>query len=120
MSETLRAARVPELEAVPGLVHGFERRAAAAGESRDEARRRVEAALRGAGRLHLLRQVHGCALVEAPWEGRPEADAALAREPGLLLGIETADCLPVLVVDPEGRRVAAAHAGWRGTVAQVA
>jgi len=80
----------------------------------------VEGALAGAGRLLLLKQVHGRALVQAPWEGRPEADAALALTPGLLLGIETADCLPVLVVDPGRRRVAAAHAGWRGTAAQVA
>ena len=120
MSETLRAARVPELDALPGLVHGFERRSAPPGETRDQARRRVEGALAGAGRLLLLKQVHGCALVQAPWEGRPPADAALALTPGLLLGIETADCLPVLVVDPGRRRVAAAHAGWRGTVAQVA
>jgi len=120
MSETLRAARVPELESVPGLVHGFERRGPRAGESREEARARVEHALEGAGRLLLLKQVHGRALVRAPWEGRPEADAALAPEPGFVLGIETADCLPVLVVDRGRRAVAAAHAGWRGTVAQVA
>jgi polyphenol oxidase len=120
MSVTLRAAQVPELAAVPGLVHGFERRSAASGESREEARRRVEQALQGAGRLLLLKQVHGRTVVQAPWEGRPEADAALAPEPGLVLGIETADCLPVLVVDPQRRAVAAAHAGWRGTVAQVA
>jgi YfiH family protein len=76
----------------------------------------VERALGGRGRLLLLKQVHGCALARAPWEGRPEADAALATEPGVLLGIETADCLPVLLVDPQRRAVAAAHAGWRGTV----
>lgn len=117
---TLRAARVPELSSVAGLVHGFERRGADASESREDARRRVEQALAGAGRLLLLRQVHGRTLVQAPWEGRPEADAAVAAAPGVVLGIETADCLPVLVVDPGRRTVAAAHAGWRGTAAQVA
>jgi purine-nucleoside/S-methyl-5'-thioadenosine phosphorylase / adenosine deaminase len=63
--------------------------------------------------------VHGAEVKAAPWEGRPSADAAVADQPGLLLGIETADCLPVLVVDPRRRAVAAAHAGWRGTAAGV-
>jgi YfiH family protein len=119
MGADLRAGRVDLLERVPGLVHGFERRNGPAGETREEARARVEAALAGAGALLLLKQVHGRAVVEAPWEGRPEADAALSRQPGLLLGIETADCLPVLLVDPTRRVVAAAHAGWRGTAAGV-
>lgn len=120
MSLSLRAAAVPALEAVPGLVHGFEQRLGpAAWEDRDETRRRVAQALAGAGRLQLLKQVHGSRVQAAPWEGRPEADAAVAEEPGIMLGIETADCQPVLLVDPVARRVAAAHAGWRGTVAGV-
>jgi YfiH family protein len=116
MEDLLRAVRVPLLDGVAGLVHGFEQRGGAAGESRDAARARVERALDGRGRLLLLKQVHGCALARAPWEGRPEADAAVSLEPGLVLGIETADCLPVLLVDPRRRVVAAAHAGWRGTL----
>jgi YfiH family protein len=101
-------------------VHGFEQRLGPDGwEEREEGRRRVSTALAGAGRLLLLRQVHGASLHEAPWEGRPEGDAAVARAPGWLLGIETADCLPVLLVDPRRRAVAAAHAGWRGTAAGV-
>jgi YfiH family protein len=116
MEDLLRAVRSPLLDEVPGLVHGFERRRGAPGEARDEARARVEQALGGRGRLLLLKQVHGHAVVRAPWDGRPEADAAVATAPGLMLGIETADCLPVLVVDPRRRAVAAAHAGWRGTV----
>jgi YfiH family protein len=121
VSETLRAARVAALDDVPGLVHGFEQRLGpAGGEERDDTRRRVASALRPAGQLLLLKQVHGAAVRGAPWAGRPEADAAVADSPGLLLGIETADCLPVLVVDPVRRAVAAAHAGWRGTAAGVA
>jgi len=117
---SLEAGRVPALEAVPGLVHGFERRLSGARpESREETRARVSTALQAQGRLHLLKQVHGTTVVQAPFEGLPEADAAVAEAPGLLIGIETADCLPVLVVDPECRRVAAAHAGWRGTAAGV-
>lgn len=116
----IRTVSVPSLAALPGLVHGFERRREGPAESRDETRARVAGALAGRGRLLLLKQVHGVGLVEAPWSGTPEADAALASGPGWLLGIETADCLPLLLVDPRRRAVAAAHAGWRGTAAQVA
>jgi hypothetical protein len=117
----LRAARVAAFEEVPGLVHGFEQRPGTAGwEERDDTRRRVASALARSGELLLLKQVHGARVRRAPWTGRPEADAAVAEAPGLLLGIETADCLPVLVVDPVRHAVAAAHAGWRGTAAGVA
>jgi purine-nucleoside/S-methyl-5'-thioadenosine phosphorylase / adenosine deaminase len=120
MEDLLRAARVPLLDDVPGLVHGFERRLGGGRETHEAARARVERALDGRARLLLLKQVHGCRLVHAPWDGRPEADAAVSTERGLVLGIETADCLPVLVVDARRRAVAAAHAGWRGTAAGVA
>lgn len=116
----LRAATVPALLAVPGLVHGFEQRDGAVRESRAESRSRMTAALARFGRLYLIKQVHGVAVHEAPWSGLPEGDAAVACEAGLLLGIETADCLPILLVDPRRRVVAAAHAGWRGTAAGVA
>jgi YfiH family protein len=117
----LRTATVPALSAIPGLVHGFERRAPADGvETREESHARVSRALHGSGRLLLLKQVHGAAVAEAPWDGMPEADASVATRPGWLLGIQTADCLPLLLVDPRRRLVAAAHAGWRGTAAAVA
>jgi polyphenol oxidase len=48
-----------------------------------------------------------------------EGDGLITNLPGLLLGIGTADCVPVLVVDVEERVVAAFHAGWRGTAAQI-
>ena len=117
----LRMATVPELAAIPGLVHGFElRRLDGGAETREDGRARIAAGLAASGRLLLLKQVHGRVVRPAPWTGRPEADAAVADRPGLLLGIETADCLPVLIVDPRRRAVAAAHAGWRGTAAGVA
>jgi len=120
MGEPLSAATLPALTAVPGLVHGFELRAGrAGGESREQARGRVAAALAPHGRLLFLRQVHGAAVAEAPWATPPEADAAVAAEAGLLLAIETADCLPVLLVDRRRCAVAVAHAGWRGTAAGV-
>lgn len=90
-----------------------------------ENRRRVAAAGGFDGeRLYLARQVHGaaCVLVDGhtPAELREiEADALVATSPGTAVGVLTADCVPILFADDEGR-VAAAHAGWRGTVAGVA
>src|SRR6266702_4136811 len=116
----LRAITAPALDGVPDLVHGFEQRLGLArGEDREESRRRVAHALAARGRLLLLKQVHGAAVTVAPWDGTPEADAAVAVGPRLLLGVETADCLPILIVDPRRRAVAVAHAGWRGTAAGV-
>ncbi len=117
----LRAATLPALAAIPGLVHGFEQRGPGEGSGTGEdARARVARALGDRGRLFLLKQVHGATVLEAPWDGTPEADASVATCPGWLLGIKTADCLPVLIVDPKRCLVAAAHAGWRGTAAGVA
>lgn len=49
----------------------------------------------------------------------PRADAAVTRSPGVVLAIQTADCLPVLLAGYDGSEVAAAHAGWRGLSAGV-
>lgn len=49
-----------------------------------------------------------------------ESDGSMTDVPGVMLGIQTADCVPVLVADVEKRVVAAFHAGWRGTVARIA
>lgn len=122
MSTALRLITLPALEAVPGLVHGFEQRSRPAGaETREATRRRAAAALAPSGRLLLMEQVHGASVAVAPWDGAsPRADASVAAAAGLLLGIETADCLPILLVDFPRRLVAAVHAGWRGTAAGVA
>jgi polyphenol oxidase len=62
-----------------------------------------------------LNQVHGATVVEAgPYAAPPTADAAFARKPKQVCTVQTADCLPVLICDREGTRVAASHAGWRG------
>jgi len=117
----LRTVTVPALSAIPDLAHGFEQRAPGDGNETPEASRaRVARALDGGGRLLLLKQVHGAAVVAAPWDRTPEADVSVATAPGWLLGIQTADCLPVLLVDPRRRHVGAAHAGWRGTAAGAA
>ncbi|MGH7122381.1 MAG: peptidoglycan editing factor PgeF [Acetobacteraceae bacterium] len=67
-----------------------------------------------------LRQVHGRAVqnVTKPWPpGRePTADAIVTNQPGLALGIVTADCAPVLLADIRAGVIGAAHAGWRGAL----
>ena len=67
------------------------------------------------------RQVHSdvCLLVDRVPEEPPASDALLTSTPGLLLAVRTADCLPILIVDPRCRAVAAVHAGWRGTAGAV-
>lgn len=80
-----------------------------------ENRARVAACLPAAPRW--LNQVHGSTVLELGLDAispPPEADAALAREPGQVCAVMTADCLPVLLCDQAGTVVAAAHAGWRG------
>ena len=69
-----------------------------------------------------MNQVHGVAVFDADrpnTDSLPEADAAVTREPGTVLAIMTADCLPVLLCDRRAEVVAVAHAGWRGLAAGV-
>ena len=49
----------------------------------------------------------------------PAADGLATAEPGILLGVRVADCLPILLVDPQERVVAAVHAGWRGALERI-
>ncbi|MBY0505781.1 MAG: peptidoglycan editing factor PgeF [Bryobacteraceae bacterium] len=65
-------------------------------------------------------QVHGSRVVTASEPGsQGDADALVTATPGLYLSVRTADCLPLLMADVRQRRVAAVHAGWRGTVAGI-
>jgi YfiH family protein len=67
-----------------------------------------------------LQQVHGTKLVEADNDGVVRtADACWSDQPGVACTVMTADCLPLLVCDREGTRVAAIHAGWRGLAAGI-
>ena len=68
-----------------------------------------------------LRQVHGVGVrrFDAPATDEPEADASVTSEPGTVLAILTADCMPVLFCADDGREVGGAHAGWRGLAAGV-
>jgi YfiH family protein len=116
MKDALKTASVPSFQKIPGLVHGFERRIGPPGwETREASRARVRATLEDYGRLLFLRQVHGNRIATAPWPEPPEADGGISGEEGVLLAIETADCLPIFLVDPRRRMAAAVHAGWRGT-----
>lgn len=114
-------AEIPEpvrAEALRDLPHGFCGRNPAGEDNRSFAAER-EAVLPGA-ELVLLRQTHSpqAIIVEEPWahDDRPEGDALATRRRGLLLGIVTADCAPILLADVENGVIGAAHAGWRGAL----
>ena len=105
-------------EAVPGLRHGFLGRPACAGADAWE-----PVVARAAGLalpVRTARQVHGARVVDAAaCVARPEADAVVVGEAGVLVGVVTADCVPALLVAPRRRVAAAVHAGWRGAAAGV-
>lgn len=66
-------------------------------------------------------QVHGTEVaVATEATALPQTDGVVTNRPGLVLNILVADCLPILLVDPASRSVGAVHAGWRGTVGQIA
>jgi len=75
------------------------------------------------GQLVTAYQVHSPDVVEVtkPWarEDSPKADAMVTRQRGIVLGILTADCVPVLFADAEAGVVGAAHAGWKGALTGV-
>jgi len=86
-----------------------------------------------------LRQIHSTIIYQAVRGGRgkleyrpsgypapkvarhvlPQGDALITQEPGVLLSVRGADCMPVLLADPRRRAVAAIHAGWRGALAGI-
>lgn len=124
-----------KLLSMPGLAHGFFGRRGGvsagifaslncgpgSGDARDavmENRGRVMEALGGDTRLVTLYQVHSAEAiaVDQPWDigANPRADGMVTRIPGIALGILTADCVPVLMFDPEAMVIGAAHAGWQG------
>ncbi|HLL54681.1 MAG TPA: peptidoglycan editing factor PgeF [Myxococcaceae bacterium] len=76
--------------------------------------------------LHTVSQVHGDRVLrvdEAPPSAvlrtRGEADALWTSREGMAVGVRTADCVPILIADPDGRRVSAVHSGWRGTDSRI-
>ena len=63
--------------------------------------------------IHIIEEIHD------HWNA-PEGDALITRAEGISIAVETADCLPVLIADPDNGAVAAVHSGWRGTLKQIA
>lgn len=126
------------LQALAGIRHGFFSRAGGVSTgiyaglncgrgSNDDGAHVAENRARAAGHLHSAAsdiatpyQVHGANAIvidQLPdFNALPKADAVVTATPGLVVGVVTADCGPVLLADAEARIVAAAHAGWRGAV----
>ena len=136
----LRIVQVPALAKLPWLVHGFSTRSGGvsqlegervlnlgftewdARENVKENRRRLQRAV-GAPHFKMvsLLQFHSDSILHfeaAPTEPS-RGDAAVTKSANLLLAVQTADCVPILLVDPKNRAVAAVHAGWRGTLARI-
>ncbi|HEY5347506.1 MAG TPA: peptidoglycan editing factor PgeF [Rhizomicrobium sp.] len=86
-----------------------------------ENRVRIITALSPGAHLVTLSQVHSAEVitVTTPFEKTPSADAMATATPGIMLGILTADCAPVLFADSEAGVIGAAHAGWKGALAGV-
>ena len=83
-----------------------------------ENRRRAVDAVMPAAQLATVHQVHSPTVVYVdrawPQDDRPHADGMVTDRPGILLGVLTADCAPVLFADPVAGVIGAAHSGWRG------
>lgn len=136
----LRILQADALTRIPWLVHGFSTRPGGVSELRDEKvlnlgfaewdikenvlenRRRFQSTL-GANDFTLiaLKQIHSDVvhLFENPPAESCRGDASATNRPGLLLSVQTADCVPILLVDPQKRAIAAVHAGWRGTLGRI-
>jgi polyphenol oxidase len=136
----LRVLQVDALAKLPWLVHAFSTRSGGVStlngkrvlnlgftewDSRENVkanRKKLQAAV-GAEEMNLapVLQFHSDAiLLFEKASGEPaRGDAAVTNRSGLLLAIQTADCVPILLVDPEHRAIAAVHAGWRGTLARI-
>jgi purine-nucleoside/S-methyl-5'-thioadenosine phosphorylase / adenosine deaminase len=136
----LRILRVSALSKIPWLVHGFSTRPSgvsplkgekvlnlgfAQWDSKEnvlENRRRFLSSLGAGGFTFVtLKQIHSdvVQLFEVPPAETRRGDASTTKLPGLLLAVQTADCVPILLVDPTNRAVAAIHAGWRGTLQRI-
>ncbi|PYT41106.1 MAG: hypothetical protein DMG45_14660 [Acidobacteria bacterium] len=136
----IRILQVPTLTKFSWLIHGFSTKPGGVSDQDGEKvlnlgftewdtkenvlenRRRFQSALDASGlKLVSLKQIHSDVihLFDAAPAQPCQGDASVTSRPGLLLGAQTADCVPILIVDPKKRTVAAVHAGWRGTLARI-
>ncbi|MFZ0278321.1 MAG: peptidoglycan editing factor PgeF [Candidatus Sulfotelmatobacter sp.] len=136
----LNILRAANLAKIPWLVHGFSTRVGGSSraygglalnlgftphDSKTAVERNRAAFSReltaGKWPLVSLRQVHSDTIqfVEAPSKSQLVGDGLITSTPGLLLAIQTADCLPIILVDPKHRVVGVFHAGWRGTLKRI-
>lgn len=99
--------RAPDFDQYDWLEHGFGTR--------------VSDAWPDHSRLAMLRQIHSAVVVTAAGQIGfiGEGDALVANQSGLMVGVRTADCVPILLADTRNRAVAAVHAGWRGTASAI-
>ena len=137
----LQVLQLAPFQKLPWLVHGFSTRPGGVStldgqkvlnlsfmewdqkENVAENRRQFQSAV-GAKDFALvpMKQIHSdlihvfCKPPAHPCKG----DASTTKDPGVLLAVQTADCVPILLVDPKKRAVAAVHAGWHGTLARIA
>ncbi|GAC1626783.1 MAG: peptidoglycan editing factor PgeF [Candidatus Acidiferrum sp.] len=137
----MRVLQAAALNKLPWLLHGFSTRPGGVSliesekvlnlgftdwDTREnvlENRRRFQSAF-SAAKLSLvsMKQFHSdvvCLFDEAPCAEPCRGDASVTNHTGLLLAVQTADCVPILLVDTKKRAIAAVHAGWRGTLARI-
>lgn len=115
--------RVAEWSRHDWLSHGFSTRGTGDFTGRPPDAQVQEAFGSHGAAVATLKQIHSDNVIRMDRPSpnvRPAADALTTDRPGLLLGVRTADCVPVLMVDAVRVAVAAVHAGWRGVAARIA
>ncbi|MFW6136900.1 MAG: peptidoglycan editing factor PgeF [Candidatus Aminicenantaceae bacterium] len=106
--QTAKTIQAPELSRLKFLCHGF--------GNRFFDLKQLKTRSKGFQYV-FLRQIHSDIIIrlETVPDKPPAGDACITPVPGLMLLVQTADCLPVLLVDPVRRVIGAAHCGWKGT-----
>jgi len=121
---------IPALDKATGMIHAFTTRQGGLGARSNGARHpddwKTVASAFGVciDRVVTVDQVHGENIVTVDELNvldvrTVHADALITDVPGIAIGVETADCVPVLLFDPMKPAVAAVHAGWRSTVKKI-